>query len=96
MSERRPNGRLASDGVAGADPTVVGRGGECEPSSCLSYQRLKLGRACAGGVAALLVGTDGWNASPNRIRRAFRKKVKAIGQRWSHGGSVARGGHLVG
>src|SRR5438034_1601900 len=33
-------------------------------------------RACARGVSALLVCTDGWAAYPNSIRRAFREKVK--------------------
>ncbi len=34
-------------------------------------------RACARGVGALLVCTDGWAAYPNSITRAFREKVKA-------------------
>lgn len=33
-------------------------------------------RACRQPMGALLVCTDGWNASPNRIRRACREKVK--------------------
>jgi transposase-like protein/IS1 family transposase len=33
-------------------------------------------RACCQPVCALLVCTDGWNAYPGSIRRAFREKVK--------------------
>jgi transposase-like protein/IS1 family transposase len=33
-------------------------------------------RACGQPLRALLVCTDGWNAYPNSIRRAFREKVK--------------------
>jgi hypothetical protein len=33
-------------------------------------------RACAGAACALLVSTDGWNAYPGSIVRAFRQKVK--------------------
>jgi hypothetical protein len=33
-------------------------------------------RACCQPLRALLVWTDGWNASPNSIRRAIRSKVK--------------------
>jgi transposase-like protein len=33
-------------------------------------------RACCQPLRALLVGTDGWNAYPGSIRRAFREKVK--------------------
>ncbi len=33
-------------------------------------------RACCQPFRALLVLTDGWNAYPNSIRRAFREKVK--------------------
>jgi hypothetical protein len=33
-------------------------------------------RACALALRPLLVATDGWAASPNRIKRAFREKVK--------------------
>ena len=33
-------------------------------------------RACCQPLRALLVCTDGWNAYPNSIRRAFREKVK--------------------
>src|SRR2546421_1658274 len=35
-------------------------------------------RACCQPLRALLVCTDGWNAYPGSIRRAFREKVKAI------------------
>src|SRR6266568_3627246 len=34
--------------------------------------------ACCQPLRALLVCTDGWNAYPNSIRRAFREKVKEI------------------
>ena len=33
-------------------------------------------RACGRPMQALLVATDGWNAYPGSIRRAFREKVK--------------------
>src|SRR3989441_4306860 len=38
-------------------------------------------RACARGVGALLVGTDGWAAYPGSIRRAFREKIKTTAGR---------------
>jgi len=33
-------------------------------------------RACCRAIQALLICTDGWNAYPQSIRRAFREKVK--------------------
>jgi transposase-like protein len=33
-------------------------------------------RACCRAVQALLIATDGWNAYPKSILRAFREKVK--------------------
>src|SRR5260370_1523075 len=33
-------------------------------------------RSCCQPLRALLVGTDGWNAYPDSIRRAFREKGK--------------------
>jgi transposase-like protein/IS1 family transposase len=33
-------------------------------------------RACSQAMCALLVATDGWNAYPRSIQRAFREKVK--------------------
>ena len=39
------------------------------------------GRACAQRLCVLLVCTDGWAASPNSIRRAFREKVKTTAGR---------------
>jgi IS1 family transposase len=38
-------------------------------------------RACCQPLRALLVCTDGWNAYPGSIRRAFRQKVKATAGR---------------
>jgi hypothetical protein len=38
-------------------------------------------RACCQPLRALLVCTDGWNAYPGSIRRAFRVKVKEIAGR---------------
>jgi IS1 family transposase len=38
-------------------------------------------RRCSQKVCALLVCTDGWSASPNSIRRAFREKVKTTAGR---------------
>jgi IS1 family transposase len=46
----------------------------------LADRLLRLVRACAGGVASLLVCTDGWGPYPNSIRRAFRQKVKGPGR----------------
>jgi IS1 family transposase len=42
----------------------------------LADRLLRQVRACSQAVGAVLVATDGWNASPNAIRRAFRDKVK--------------------
>ena len=33
-------------------------------------------RACSQAICAVLVATDGWNAYPRSIQRAFREKVK--------------------
>jgi hypothetical protein len=38
-------------------------------------------RACAQALCAVLVCTDGWAAYPNSIKRAFREKVKRVGER---------------
>ena len=40
-------------------------------------------RACCQPLRALLVCTDGWNAYPGSIRRAFREKVKETAGRWA-------------
>jgi transposase-like protein/IS1 family transposase len=37
--------------------------------------------ACAQALCAVLICTDGWAAYPNSIRRAFREKVKRVGER---------------
>jgi IS1 family transposase len=42
----------------------------------LADQLLEQVRRCAACLRPLLVLTDGWNAYPNSIRRAFREKVK--------------------
>jgi IS1 family transposase len=44
--------------------------------SALADQLFRHVRACCRRVTELLVCTDGWNAYPNSIRRAFREKVK--------------------
>lgn len=44
--------------------------------STLADRLMQQVRACAGAMCAILVCTDGWNAYPNSIRRAFREKVK--------------------
>src|SRR5260370_781674 len=44
--------------------------------SALADQLFRHGRACCRRVPELLVCTDGWDAYPNSIRRAFRVKVK--------------------
>jgi IS1 family transposase len=43
---------------------------------CLADRLLLQVRACCQPLRALLVCTDGWNAYPGSIRRAFREKVK--------------------
>ena len=50
----------------------------------LADRLLVLVRNCACGVAALLVCTEGWAPYPNRIRRAFREKVKGEGCKRPH------------
>ncbi len=42
----------------------------------LADRLLQQVRACCQPMCALLVCTDGWNAYPGSIRRAFREKVK--------------------
>jgi hypothetical protein len=42
----------------------------------LADQLLRQVRPCCQGVGARLFRTDGWAASPNSIKRAFREKVK--------------------
>jgi IS1 family transposase len=42
----------------------------------LADRLLQQVRACAQGIGAFLVCTDGWNAYPNSIKRAFREKIK--------------------
>jgi hypothetical protein len=42
----------------------------------LADQLLRQVRPCCQGVGARLFCTDGWAASPNSIKRAFREKVK--------------------
>ena len=42
----------------------------------LADRLLRQVRACAQTLQAVLVATDGWAASPNSIKRAFREKVK--------------------
>ena len=42
----------------------------------LADRLLREVRACCQGVRALLICTDGWNASANSILRVFREKVK--------------------
>ena len=47
----------------------------------LADQLLGMVKACCVPLSALLVLTDGWSAYPNSIRRAFREKVKRVGER---------------
>ncbi len=44
--------------------------------TCLADHLMRQVRACSQAVCALLVATDGWNAYPKAIMRAFREKVK--------------------
>jgi transposase-like protein/IS1 family transposase len=43
---------------------------------CLADRLLQQVRACSQTMRALLICTDGWNAYPKSIQRAFREKVK--------------------
>jgi IS1 family transposase len=47
----------------------------------LADQLLGMVKACCAPLGTLLVVTDGWSAYPNSIRRAFREKVKRMGER---------------
>jgi transposase-like protein len=47
----------------------------------LADQLLAMVKACGLPLCALLIVTDGWAAYPNSIRRAFREKVKRMGER---------------
>jgi IS1 family transposase len=47
----------------------------------LADQLLEMVKACCVPLCALLVLTDGWSAYPNSIRRAFREKVRRMGER---------------
>src|SRR6266480_3839701 len=47
----------------------------------LADRLLRQVRSCCQPLRALLVCTDGWNAYPGSIRRAFRQKVKEIAGR---------------
>ena len=47
----------------------------------LADRLLRQVRSCCQPLRALLVCTDGWNAYPGSIRRAFREKVKATAGR---------------
>jgi IS1 family transposase len=44
--------------------------------TCLADRLLRQVRACSQAMCAVLVATDGWNAYPKAIMRAFRDKVK--------------------
>jgi transposase-like protein/IS1 family transposase len=44
--------------------------------TCLADRLMRQVRACSQAICALLVATDGWNAYPRSIQRAFREKVK--------------------
>ncbi len=46
----------------------------------LADQLLEMVKACCLPLCTLLVVTDGWSAYPNSIRRAFREKVKRMGE----------------
>jgi IS1 family transposase len=47
----------------------------------LADRLLQQVRTCCRAVQALLISTDGWNAYPKSIRRAFREKVKKLAGR---------------
>ena len=44
--------------------------------TCLADRLMRQVRACSQAICAVLVATDGWNAYPGSIQRAFREKVK--------------------
>src|SRR5947199_2839515 len=61
-------------------PTLLWLGGvvSLTRDRSLADRLLAQVRLCCQPLRALLVCTDGWNAYPGSIRRAFRQKVKAI------------------
>src|SRR5438270_6477583 len=71
-------GRIVWMGLAMMVSTRLFLAGVVSPTrdTALADRLLRQVRACAQSVRALLVCTDGWAASPNSIRRAFREKVK--------------------
>ena len=69
---------IAWMGLALMVPTRLWLGGvvSLTRDRSLADQLLSQVRACCQPLRALLVCTDGWNAYPGSIRRAFREKVK--------------------
>src|SRR3989449_2686612 len=71
---------IAWMGLAMMVPTRLWLGGvvSLTRDRSLADRLLAQVRACCQPLRALLVWTDGWNAYPGSIRRAFREKVKEI------------------
>src|SRR5713226_136975 len=69
---------IAWMGLALMVPTRLWLGGVVSLSRdrSLADRLLSQVRACCQPLRALLICTDGWNAYPGSIRRAFREKVK--------------------
>jgi transposase-like protein len=78
--EIRVKGRsmIAWMGLAMMVSTRLWVAGVVSPSRnrSLADRLLQQVRACSQAMCALLVSTDGWNAYPGSIQRAFREKVK--------------------
>jgi transposase-like protein/IS1 family transposase len=71
---------IAWMGLAMMVPTRLWLGGvvSLTRDRSLADRLLSQVRSCCQPLRALLVCTDGWNAYPGSIRRAFREKVKEI------------------
>lgn len=78
--EIRVKGRkmIAWMGLAMMVPTRLWVAGVVSPTRdrSLADRLLQQVRACSQAMCALLISTDGWNAYPGSIQRAFREKVK--------------------
>lgn len=78
--EMRVKGRamIAWMGLAIMVSTRLWLGGvvSVKRDTCLADRLMRQVRACSQAACALLVATDGWNAYPKAIQRAFREKVK--------------------
>src|SRR5260370_11314742 len=69
---------IARMGLAILGSTRLWLGGvvSLKRDTSLADRLMRQVRACSQAICALLVATDGWNAYPGSIQRAFRVKVK--------------------